>query len=121
VHHLSYFSRMSSAVTFADLAEVEMRRRAVIRAKEVCAVTDGADWLQGFVDLHRPDAVRILDFPHAAEHVSLLLQALQAAGLNLPADPAVSPFTSTQVSGSTPAPASALASSQRSSPIRRTP
>ena len=25
--------------------------------------------IQGFVDLHRPDAVRILDFPHAMEHV----------------------------------------------------
>jgi len=86
VGHLSYFSRMTDAATFADLAEVEMQRRGVSQAKEVCAVTDGADWLQGFVDLHRPDAVRILDFPHAAEHVSLLLQALQQAGMNLPPD-----------------------------------
>jgi hypothetical protein len=58
-------SRMSDAETFADLAEVEMRRRGVSRAQEICAVTDGADWLQGFLDLHCPDAVRILDFPHA--------------------------------------------------------
>jgi hypothetical protein len=86
VHHLSYFSRMIDATTFADLAEAEMRRRGVSLAKEVCAVTDGAGWLQGFFDLHRPDALRILDFPHAAEHVNLLLQALQQAGMNVPSD-----------------------------------
>jgi hypothetical protein len=28
-----------------------------------------SDWIQGFIDFHRPDAVRILDFPHAAEHL----------------------------------------------------
>jgi hypothetical protein len=51
----------------------------------VCAVTDGADWLQGFIDLHRSDAVRILDFPHAAEHVSDLLEALAKMGHRFPA------------------------------------
>ena len=83
--HLSYFSRMTNAESFGDLAQVEMQRRGVSQAKAVCAVTDGADWIQGFVDLHRPDAVRILDFPHAAEHVHLLIEALQQAGVSLPA------------------------------------
>ncbi len=83
---LSYFSRMTDAETFADLAEVEMRRRGVSQAKAVCAVTDGADWIQGFIDLHRPDALRVLDFPHAAEHLNLLLEALQQAGMTLPAN-----------------------------------
>jgi hypothetical protein len=86
VNHLSYFSRVTDAATFTDLAEVEMRRRRVIQAEQVCAVTDGADWLQHFIDMHRSDAVRILDFPHAAEHLSLLLQALGKAGMTLPAD-----------------------------------
>ncbi len=85
-HDLSYFSRMTSAERFIELAEVETRRRKVVQAPEVCAVMDGAGWLQGLVDVHRPDAVRILDFPHAAEHISLLLQALQQAGMPLPAD-----------------------------------
>jgi len=83
---LSYFSRMTDAESFGDLAEVEMRRRGVRQAKAVCAVTDGADWIQGFIDLHRPDAVRILDFPHAAEHLNLLIEALQQAGVSLPAN-----------------------------------
>ncbi len=86
VHQLSYFSRMSDAETFADLAEVEMGRRGVSQAQEVAAVTDGAEWLQGLLDLHCPDAVRILDFAHAAEHLSALLQALQQAGMKLPTD-----------------------------------
>jgi hypothetical protein len=84
--HLSYFSRMTDAITFAEQAEVEMQRRGVSQAKTVGAVTDGADWIQGFIDLHRPDAVRILDFPHAVEHLGLLIEALQQAGIALPAD-----------------------------------
>ncbi len=86
VGHLSYFSRLTDAATFADLAEVELRRRRVRQAKAICAVTDGADWLQSFLDLHCPDALRILDFPHAAEHISLLLQAVEQPGGHLPAD-----------------------------------
>jgi hypothetical protein len=86
VGHLSYFSRLTDAATFADLAEVELRRRRVSQAKAVCAVTDGADWLQSFLDLHCPEALRILDFPHAAEHISLLLEALQQAGVSVPPD-----------------------------------
>ncbi len=56
VGKLSYFSRLADAFTFTKLAEVEMQRRKVREAKEVCAVMDGADWLQFFTDKHRPDA-----------------------------------------------------------------
>ena len=31
---------------------------------------DGAEWEQGLVDFHCPQAIRILDFPHALEHVN---------------------------------------------------
>jgi hypothetical protein len=84
VERLSYFSRLANACAFTDLAEVEMRRRGVQQAKQVGAVTDGADWCQSFTDLHRPDAVRILDFPHAAQHIGKLLEALEKAGVSLP-------------------------------------
>lgn len=70
VGDLSYFSRLVNAQTFARLAHRECHRRGVERAGECCLVSDGAEWIQGLVDLHRPDAVRILDFPHAAERVS---------------------------------------------------
>lgn len=84
--HLSYFSRMMDAATFITVAEVETRRRHVLEATEVCAVTDGALWLQDLVDLHRPDAVRILDFSHAAQRVGDIVDALTQAGLPLPHD-----------------------------------
>jgi hypothetical protein len=68
--NLSYFSRKVSAQEFQRLALVEMHRRGVENAKEVAAIMDGADWEQGFIDYHCPRATRILDFPHAAEHVN---------------------------------------------------
>jgi len=67
---LSYFSRAGEASEFARQALVETHHRAVEKAKQVCAVCDGAEWAQGFIDYHRPDAVRVLDFPHAAEHLA---------------------------------------------------
>jgi hypothetical protein len=85
VGKLSYFSRLADALTFTRLAEVEIRRRKVVQAKEVCAVMDGADWCQLFTDRHRPDAVRILDFPHAGEHINSLLEALERANIQFPA------------------------------------
>lgn len=66
---LSYFSRLTDAATFARLALVETQRRGVETAVEVIAPADGAVWVQGFLDYHRPDAKRILDFGHAAEYV----------------------------------------------------
>ena len=69
-HNLSYFSRKVSAEEFQRLALVELYRRGVAKAKEVAAVMDGASWEQGFIDYHCPNAVRILDFPHAAEHIN---------------------------------------------------
>ena len=77
---LSYFSRLADADSFTRLALVETHRRGTATAGVVCAVGDGAPWVQGFIDYHRPDAVRILDFPHAAEHLSQVAQALWGAG-----------------------------------------
>jgi hypothetical protein len=72
----SYFSRVTEASRFRRLALAETHRRGVERAGQIAAVTDGAEWEQGFIDFHCPQAVRILDFPHAAERVSAIGQAL---------------------------------------------
>ncbi len=77
---LSYFSRQTDAATFGRLATVETHRRGTTTAGTVVAVTDGAVWCQGFVDLHRPDAVRVLDFPHAVEHLGRAAQAAFGPG-----------------------------------------
>lgn len=80
---LSYFSRMTDHETFGRLATVETHRRGTGTAGKVCAVNDGAEWEQGFVDLHRPDAERILDWGHGAEHLGEVAQALY--GVETPA------------------------------------
>ena len=80
----TYFSRLVDAATFADLASVEVARRGVERAREVAAVQDGAEWLQGFVDGHRHDAVRILDFAHAAGYLGQIAEQAQLLGRHLP-------------------------------------
>src|SRR5216683_7871494 len=74
---ISAFSRLCEAERFAEAALVETHRRGLERAAEVCAVQDGAEWLQGLVDYHRPDAVRILDFAHAAEYVNEIGQVVR--------------------------------------------
>jgi hypothetical protein len=58
---VSSFSRLAEAERFAEAALVETHRRGLEQAAAVCAVQDGAEWLQGLVDYHRADAVRILD------------------------------------------------------------
>ena len=82
---LSYFSRLSDAASFEQAALVETHRRGLERATEVCAVQDGAEWLQGLVDYHRADAVRILDFAHAAEYINEIGEVVRTAGGRLPA------------------------------------
>jgi hypothetical protein len=69
---LSYFSRKVNAETFDRLALVETHRRGIENAGQVVAVMDGAEWEQGFIDHHCPQAIRILDFAHAAEHIGVI-------------------------------------------------
>ena len=77
---LSYFSRLADADSFGHLALGEVHRRGVLDAGAVAAVTDGAEWIQGFVDLHCPDAQRILDFAHAAQRIAEIGQAVWGEG-----------------------------------------
>ncbi len=80
---LSYFSRMSDVNTFIELATGEMERRSVLQAQQVAAVQDGAEWIQSFIDAHRADAVRILDFYHASEYLSEIATLVRNAGTSL--------------------------------------
>lgn len=77
---LSYFSRLCDAAEFAAAALPELHRRGIESAGEVCAVVDGAEWQQRFVDSYRLDAIRILDFPHAAEHLASAAQVAFGPG-----------------------------------------
>jgi len=76
----SYFSRMTGHETFGRLATVETHRRGTETAGIVVAVVDGADWIQGFLDLQCPTAVRVIDWIHASSYVVQAGQALFGAG-----------------------------------------
>jgi hypothetical protein len=77
---ISYFSRCADHLTFSHQASLEMQRRGTATAGTVLGIVDGADWEQGFLDDHRKDAVRILDWGHAAEHLALAGQTLFGVG-----------------------------------------
>lgn len=66
----SYFTRMAEHTEFARQAQVETCRRQIAKSKAVCAVNDGAEWIPPVIDALRPDAERILDFWHGAEHLA---------------------------------------------------
>jgi hypothetical protein len=82
---ISCFSRLADAESFEQGCLLETHRQGLERATQVCAVQDGAEWLQGLVDHHRPDAVRILDFAHAASAIRDIGEAVRAAGGRPPA------------------------------------
>jgi hypothetical protein len=77
---LSYCSHLATVDTFARLVTVETHRRGTETAGTVVAVTDGSQWCQSVIDLQRSDAVRILDFPHAVEHLSHVAQVWFGTG-----------------------------------------
>jgi hypothetical protein len=66
----SFFSRRAPAETFERWSAGEIERRGAGRAGAVGAVSDAAEWIQGFFDYHCPNARRILDFPHVAERIA---------------------------------------------------
>ena len=77
---LSYFSRLTDAATFEHLSVVETQRRGLDHAGQVAAVTDGAEWIPSRLQTHVPGAVRILDLPHAVEHLSAMANAIWGEG-----------------------------------------
>jgi len=79
-HDLSYFSRLADHATFGRLATGETHRRGTETAARVAAVVDGAEWEQGFIDLQRSDAVRVLDWGHASAYVAKAGQAVFGSG-----------------------------------------
>ncbi len=64
------FREIEQVATFAGLTEGAIRWRSLRQAQVVDIVTDGADWLQGLLERHRPGAVQGGDVPPVAEYVS---------------------------------------------------
>ena len=51
-HRHSYFSRVAEAERFQRLTFGELYRRRVETAEQLASVSDGAEWIQGFIDYH---------------------------------------------------------------------
>jgi len=76
---LSYFSRVLDSHAFTAQASRETARRGTPSAGTVVGVVDGAVWEQDFLAVQCPDAVRILDWPHAVGYLAKVAQALYGA------------------------------------------
>jgi hypothetical protein len=69
--HLSDAARWEEAPTFGRTVTLEAHRPGLSAAAEVASPNDGALWIADLVDLVAPQAVHILDEPHAAEHLGV--------------------------------------------------
>ena len=76
---ITYFARLADADGFINQARAEMHRRGTENAREVVAVSDGAPWIQSYIDEHCPQALRIIDWGHAAGYVRTAGQLLFGA------------------------------------------
>lgn len=73
----TYVASFETAADFGHRIRREALRRNLPQAGKVIALGDGALWIWDQVALHFPDAVQILDFYHACEHLKNLAQVLE--------------------------------------------
>lgn len=77
---VSYVGRWEPAAQFGQTITLEAQRRGIDEAAAVVSPNDGADWIQGNLDLIAPRAVRVLDFPHAVEHLAAVATLVYGEG-----------------------------------------
>ncbi len=77
---VSYFARLAPAAAFEEQSLAEWHRRGGSQARRVVALADGALWIQSLIDYHRPDAIRVLDFAHAAGYLGAVARAVYGEG-----------------------------------------
>jgi hypothetical protein len=76
----TYLAAIVSADLFGPMLRAEAIRRGMAKAKVVVFLGDGAVWVWKLARLNFPDAVCILDYYHACEHLTLLSAALYGEG-----------------------------------------
>src|SRR6516162_137910 len=65
----SYVGAIESCETFGRRLYAEACCRGWARAEKKVVLGDGADWIWNQADLHFPEAIQIVDFYHAREHL----------------------------------------------------
>lgn len=66
---ITYVARKASPDEFGTHVSAEAQRRGEADATEVIALGDGAVWIWNLVDTCFPEAVQIIDWYHATEHI----------------------------------------------------
>lgn len=64
----SYVGFIETAEDFGDRIYAEALSRGLEKAKKVCVIGDGAQWIWNIADFHFPGAIQIIDLYHAREH-----------------------------------------------------
>jgi predicted CoA-binding protein len=73
---MSFVGAIENAERFGSRVYDEAQRRGLYRARRVATLSDGAEWAKSLADTQFPNAVHIIDFYHAAEHVARLAKLL---------------------------------------------
>jgi len=72
----SYVASLETSTDFGAILRKEAFRRGMEKAKQLVFIGDGAIWVWELARVNFPQAVQILDFYHAAEHLGELCDAL---------------------------------------------
>lgn len=72
----TFTGAIEGSATFGWRIYEEALRRGFFQAKCVVVLGDGAEWIKNLAQHHFPNALRIIDFYHAKEHVANLCRAL---------------------------------------------
>jgi len=76
----TYIAQITSAQNFGAQLRAEALRRGIAKAKVTVFLGDGAVWIWKLARINFPNAVYILDYYHALEHLTLLTHALYDEG-----------------------------------------
>lgn len=69
----SYVATFDDSAGFAQALKTEHIRRGFYRARQQIIIGDGAKWIWNIADRYWPQAVQIVDYYHACEHVHAIV------------------------------------------------
>ena len=73
----SYIATFDDANSFAAQLKTENIRRGFYKAKQSIIIGDGAKWIWNIADRDWPEAIQIVDYYHACEHVHAIVDQLK--------------------------------------------
>jgi hypothetical protein len=73
----TYLTTFRDVVDFGSLLRSEAMKRGYANAEKTVFIGDGAEWIWNIADNFFRDAVQIVDFYHACEHLHVLCQILE--------------------------------------------